>query len=257
MSFGFRTESALMPTKPVPINQVDRSSVLELKAMVFNKEHELKNDGSGRFMRNKQRLKAKRAAKEAKNTPKILSEEAKKLKHGLGKLHEKARLYEQLQQGDLAASENVLVNFVDKEIEDKKEPQSNINQLLKPVGEFGSKKLNNVDEFGRDLREGSGHYGPPIHNGNGDTEAYQTSHKSKSGLGYSNENKREAEQQKALYDTGIRQMFQKKRRSEMNQEVIDSVLREAERDKFRKQVSYWFKLHSYIKFLRLRTRICI
>ena len=103
MSLGFLTESALLPSKSKAII-VDSKSILDLKAIVYEKEQELKrNDSSSRGLRKRPRRSSQSTTnvnkgieqRQARDEASAFDDSLRgRKKKSVEMLHKKAKLYE-------------------------------------------------------------------------------------------------------------------------------------------------------------------
>mmetsp|Transcript_27471 Transcript_27471/g.36013 ORF Transcript_27471/g.36013 Transcript_27471/m.36013 type:complete len:297 (+) Transcript_27471:110-1000(+) len=132
MSLGFLTESALLPSKAKKIS-VDSSSLIDLKAVVYQKEQNLKRNGIEtqglRKRRGRPNSQPRKIAKEESSAvnPGIKERQAKdeaeyqrdrgKAKRAKDILARKAAIYEKMAKGELKDDDgDFLVNFTKKPI---------------------------------------------------------------------------------------------------------------------------------------------
>ncbi|CAN0185066.1 unnamed protein product, partial [Phaeothamnion confervicola] len=137
MSLGFLTESALLPSKAKPIN-VDGRSMLDLKALVFEREQQQRADGDGDDVeggvRHRRGLAARRPADGKRRKEDLFSRSnrgieerqerdsearASKKRKVSGMMQAKAALYEKMASGAFVGEgEAVLVDFTRKTDDD-------------------------------------------------------------------------------------------------------------------------------------------
>jgi hypothetical protein len=165
MSLGFLTESALVPSKAKPI-KVDSKSLVDLKAIVFRKEQERRNQEDGKNLRYKRgvRVRHEKASKKGRkydddsnagiekrrqrdeDEDALLGEdERSKKKRSRQILIEKAKLYDQLARGErvLGPNDHTLIDFKQKEFH----KDHDFSEASKAA--HGSVLVEIIDEFGR------------------------------------------------------------------------------------------------------------
>ncbi len=146
MSYGFLTESALVPKKGKAI-AVTSSSLFDLSAIVAQKEKERFERGASGVEKRKSRDEDKRLPKRNKGVEERNKRDAEEVsteaRSSAQRLAEKVALYERLARGDsVEGASDLLVDFEGKSAEDRKRFSATVstspNSASPPIEDFST-----------------------------------------------------------------------------------------------------------------------
>jgi hypothetical protein len=141
MSLGWLSESSILPKKQKTIEGISANTMVELKALIYDKQSQNKSKSSNLVERKTLGAKNKGVEERIQRDKAIMRQETEK--DTQKNLQKKALLYEQMLRGELDQNEEQLVDFIRKEEFEQIPKESN---LLIHSNELYSKDMQNEDQ---------------------------------------------------------------------------------------------------------------